>query len=393
MALNKQTLHSINAFVHEQLVPQESVFLSTPFQALQPQLNLLRKRVKESGWWAPHMPKKYGGMELTLMELAKVGMILGQTPIGHYCFGFQAPDAGNMEILKDFGTPEQKQKYLQPLVNGEIRSCFSMTEPDFAGSNPIHLATTAVKDGGDYIINGHKWFTTGADGAEFAVVMCVTNPNGSKYGKASQIIVPTDTPGFERVRNISIMGEAGHGWNSHSEIRYHNVRVPQSNRIGAEGSGFLIAQKRLGPGRIHHCMRWIGICERALGMLCDRAISRNIDLDKPLSHKQTIQNWIAESRAQIEASRLMVLEAARQIDEDGDYAARKYVSLIKFYVAQTMQEILDRAIQTHGALGITDDTPLAWWYRHERGSRIYDGPDEVHKVRVARLELKERSNS
>ena len=388
MTLTQQQLYQIQEFISEELIPKEPQFLSTPFKQLHPVLKEIRKKVKSEGWWAPHMPVQYGGMGLSLQELAKVGMVLGQTPIGHYCFGFQAPDAGNMEILKDFGTAEQKENYLEPLVRGDIRSCFSMTEPAFAGSNPVQMGTTAVKDGEDYIINGHKWFTTGADGSQFAVVMCVTNPDGPKYGKASQIIVPTDTEGFELIRNISIMGEPGEDWNSHSEIRYHSVRVPQSNRIGEEGAGFTIAQKRLGPGRIHHCMRWIGICERALHLLCTRASQRELSAGTPLSSKQTIQNWIAEARANIEASRLLVLEAARQIDEEGTYAARKYISIIKFFVAQTLQSTLDNAIQTHGALGITDDTPLAWWYRHERGSRIYDGPDEVHKSRVARMELK-----
>ena len=218
--------------------------------------------------------------------------------------------------------------------------------------------------------------------------MCVTNPEAAPHLRASQIIVPTDTPGFERVRNISIMGEEGDGWHSHSEIRYTEVRIPQSNRIGEEGRGFSIAQHRLGPGRIHHCMRWLGICERSLELLCKRALSRELNPGETLSGKQTIQNWIAESRADIDAARLLVMDSAQQIQSSGGYSARKSVSIIKFFVARVLHTVLDRAIQVHGALGITDELPLSHWYRMERGARIYDGPDEVHKSRVARLELK-----
>lgn len=378
----------IRDFVQEELFTLEPHILTADFNSLIPILHEKRKIVKERGWWAPHMPKKFGGMGLTLMDLARLSEILGQSPVGHYVFGNQAPDAGNMEVLKDFGSPAQQRDYLLPLVNGDIRSCFSMTEPAFAGSNPVHMATTAVRDGDEYVINGRKWFTTGADGAAFAIVMCVTDPEASKYSRASQIIVPTSTPGFEIVRNISIMGEPNSGWFSHSEVQYTNVRVPITNRIGAQGAGFEVAQERLGPGRIHHCMRWIGICERALSLMCERASRRMIDTNTPLSSKQGIQFWIAEARAKINAARLLVLSTAEEIEEKGSHGARKSISIIKFYVAQVLEETLNRAIQTHGAMGITDDTPLSFWYRHERGSRIYDGPDEVHKARVARMELK-----
>lgn len=380
---------AIQDFVESSLFSlEDSFFEHGSFKALLPKLNELRSEVKALGWWAPHMPIEVGGMGLSLVELAKMGEILGQSPLGHYVFGCQAPDAGNMEVLHQFGSPEQQSEFLKPLVAGRIRSCFSMTEPDFAGSNPVNLGTTAIRDGDHYVINGHKWFTTGADGASFAIVMAVTNPNEQKHLRASQIIVPLDLNGVERVRNISIMGENGEDWFSHSEMRYTNVRVPVSNRIGGEGFGFMIAQKRLGPGRIHHCMRWIGICERALSLMCRRAATRELDIGVHLSDKQTIQNWIAESRAEINASRLLVMQAAQTIDKAGSSAARKEVSIIKFFVADVLHRILDRAIQTHGALGITDETPLSFWYRHERGARIYDGPDEVHKARVARLELK-----
>ena len=327
-------------------------------------------------------------MGLSVLEHGLLSEVLGRCPFGHYVFGCQAPDAGNLEILYSYGTKEQKERWLGPLSKGEIRSCFSMTEPDTAGSNPTQLACQAVADGDDYVINGHKWFTTGADGAAFAIVMAVTNPDAPRHGRASQIIVPTDTPGFELVRNIPIMGHAGSGWASHAEIKYNDCRVPKRNILGSEGAGFLIAQERLGPGRIHHCMRWVGICERVFDEMCKRAVTRKLDEGKTLAHKQIIQGWIAEARAEINAARLMVLDAAWRIDSVGFAEARVEISLIKFYVADVMMRLLDRAIQVHGALGVTSDTVISWYWVHERGSRIYDGPDEVHKVSAARRILR-----
>ena len=316
-------------------------------------------------------------------------MILGASPYGHYCFNCQAPDAGNMELLLEFGTDEQKEKYLTPLIAGDIRSCFAMTEPEFAGSNPTMMGTTAQREGEEYFINGHKWFTSSADGAAFAIAMVVTDPEGKdRYSRATQIIVPFDNPGFEFIRNISIMGEKGAGWHSHAEVRFNNCRVPATNVLGVEGAGFALAQKRLGPGRIHHCMRWMGICERAFDMMCTRAATRVIAPGKTLGDKQTIQNWIAESRSEINAARLMVRDTAHKIDTVGASETREEISIIKFYCANILQKVLDRAIQVHGALGITDDMILSSWYRLERGARIYDGADEVHKSRVARDILK-----
>jgi alkylation response protein AidB-like acyl-CoA dehydrogenase len=246
------------------------------------------------------------------------------------------------------------------------------------------MSTTAVKEGEDYVINGHKWFTSAADGAAFAIVMAVTNPQAGRYERSSQIIVPTDTPGFRLVRNISVMGEAGEDYASHAEVLYEACRVSQSNLLGPEGAGFMIAQQRLGPGRIHHCMRWLGIGERAFDLMCRYAVIRQVAPGRTLAEQQSVQNWVAESRAEINAARLMVLDAAHKIDREGSYAARDEISLIKFYVAGVLQRVLDRAIQVHGALGMTDETPLAYWYRHERAARIYDGPDEVHKMAVAK---------
>lgn len=380
----KKILTTIHNFVHEELIPLESRYLGKAFSAISPVLAEKRAQVKAMGLWLPQIPQEYGGMGLTLFEHGLVSQELGQTPIGHFVFNCQAPDAGNMEILIEYGTAEQKETFLMPLLRGEIRSCFSMTEPEHAGSNPTVMSTTAVKEGDSYIIDGHKWFTSSADGAAFAVVMAVTNPDASRHGRASQIIVPTDTPGFELVRNISVMGEPGDDWASHAEVRYTEVRVPQTNLLGAEGAGFAIAQQRLGPGRIHHCMRWLGICERAFDLMCRYAAQRELAPGRTLADQQTIQNWVAESRAEINAARLMVLDTAWKIDHEGQYAARDEISLIKFYVAGVLQRVLDRALQAHGGLGMTDDTPIAYWYRHERAARIYDGPDEVHKWSVAR---------
>jgi acyl-CoA dehydrogenase len=381
-------LGRIREFLERAVYPLEPAFLARPFSELVPKLKVLRDQVKSLGLWAPQAPAAFGGMGLGFREHALVSEELGRSPIGHYVFNCQAPDAGNMEVLLEFGTEEQQDRWLRPLVRGECRSCFAMTEPEFPGSNPVWMATTAVQDGSDYVINGHKWFTSSADGARFAIVMAVTDPGAEPHRRASQIIVPTDTPGFQRVRNIPCMGHAGDDWASHSELLFKDCRAPRANLLGEEGSGFAIAQARLGPGRIHHCMRWIGICERAFDLMCRRATTRELAPGERLGSRQTVQNWIAESRAAIDASRLLVLHAAWKIDQLGAKEAREDISLIKFSVANVMLTVIDRAIQVHGALGISDDTVLSWFYRNERAARIYDGPDEVHKTVVAKRILK-----
>jgi acyl-CoA dehydrogenase len=285
--------------------------------------------------------------------------------------------------LLKFGNEEQKQRWLKPLASGELLGCFALTEPG-AGSDAGSLRTTARRDGDDYVLDGHKWFTSGAEGAAFCIVMAVTNPAAAPHARASLLLVPVDTPGYERVRNLPVMGQTGAGWASHGEVRLTGARVPASHRIGEEGAGFALAQERLGPGRIHHCMRWIGICERAFDLMCRRAAGRELAPGEPLASRQLVQAWVAESRAEIDASRLLVLRAAWRIEREGAAAARDDVSLIKFHVAGVLQRVLDRALQTHGAAGLVDETPLAFWWRHERGARIYDGPDEVHKTTVAR---------
>jgi alkylation response protein AidB-like acyl-CoA dehydrogenase len=264
-----------------------------------------------------------------------------------------------------------------------------MTEVEMPGSNPVMMETTAVKDGDDYVINGQKWYTTAADGAAFAIVMAITDPEAPPHRRASMIIVPTDTPGFDLIRNINIMGHAGEDYFSHAEILYHSCRVPQSNGLGPEGQGFVIAQERLGPGRIHHCMRWIGICNRAFELMCERAVSRPISPDETLADKDIVRAWIAECRAEIQGARLLTLHTAWKIEQLGWKEARQDISMIKFVVAGAMQKVVDRALQVHGGLGMTDDTILAFFYRHERAARIYDGPDEVQKLSLARRILSE----
>lgn len=384
-----KSLHpKVKAFVEEELYPTELHLLKGDWSETESILNAKRQMAKELGLWAPYLSEEEGGLGLSMVEFGQISELLGTSVIGHYVLNCQAPDIGNIELLHQFASDGIKETWLKPLMNGEIRSCFGMTEPEFAGSNPVNMATTAVFEGYEIVLNGHKWFTTAADGAAFCIVMAVTDPEADAYSRASMVLVPTDTEGFELVRNIPIMGDAGAGYFSHAEIRLKDCRVPASNLIGKRGEGFKMAQMRLGPGRIHHCMRWIGICERVFDMMCKRAVERDLGNGKKLGHQQTIQNWIAESRAEIDASRLMVLNAASKIDQEGAKAAKLEISAIKFYVANVLMKVLDRAIQVHGALGITDDTLLSFWYRHERGARIYDGPDEVHKASLAKAILK-----
>ena len=385
----QKLLTDVREFIQRQVFPLEDWVRDKSFRDLLPALEDRRREVQERGWWLPQLPREYGGKGLGFLDYALVSEELGRSPYGHFVFNAQAPDAGNMEILIEFGTPDQQQQWLRPLLQGDIRSCFSMTEPDRPGSNPVWMDTTAVLDGDEYVINGRKWFTTAADGAHFAIVMAITSPNSEPHRRASQIIVPTDNPGFRIVRNISCMGHAGEDWNSHSEIEYENCRVPIANLLGQEGDGFAIAQSRLGPGRIHHCMRWIGVAERCFDLMCQRAVAREVAPGEDLASRQTVRHWIADSRAEIDAARLMVLRTAWKIDHAGAKEARTEISAIKFFVANVMSKVIDRAIQVHGALGFSDDAILAEFYRHERASRIYDGPDEVHRDVVAKRVLRE----
>lgn len=347
-------------------------------------LKPLQEIVKEKGLWAAHMPKEMGGMGKGFVSLGLLSEVIGQSPIGPYVFGSMAPDAGNGEILWHAATEEQKQKYLKPLAEGEIRSCFGMTEPEVSGSDPTTLKSRAEKDGNEWVINAHKWYTTGAVGATFCIAMVVTDPDADKHHRTSLFIVDTDNPGFEIVREVPVLGD--HYPGGHCEVRFNDCRVPEENMIGQRGEGFKLAQLRLGPGRITHAMRWLGVARRAVNEMIAYSLKKKVG-DKTLADSQTIQNFIADSEAEIQASRLLTLQAAWKMDQGDE--ARKEVSLIKFYGANVLNNVLDRAIQTLGMYGLTPNTQLEGLYREARAARIYDGADEVHRMVVARQLLRE----
>jgi acyl-CoA dehydrogenase len=374
----------VRAFMDEHVYPNETALVAEDEHA-DALIEELRREARAAGLWAPHLPPEAGGTGSGFIEYAYLNEEIGRSFIAQLIFGCQAPDAGNGEILHMFGTPAQKEEFLAPLVAGDTRSFFGMTEPENAGSDPTNLQSTAVRDGDGWVINAHKWFSSAADGAGFGILMAVTEPDAPPHKRASMIIVPTDTPGYELVRKIPVMGHEGRGWGTHCETRWTDARVPVANTLGAPGDGFKLAQKRLGPGRIHHVMRWLGQMQRAFELMCEYSLARKIG-GEALADKQTIQNWIAESAAEIQACRLMTLQAAHRLDEGDE--ARVEISLIKFYAARVLHDVIDRAIQVHGGLGVTDDTPLAVMYRMARGARIYDGADEVHKMVVARRILK-----
>jgi acyl-CoA dehydrogenase len=370
------------AFMEEHVYPNERALHADDAELIRS----LQGKAKEEGLWAPHVPPEAGGTGQGFLAYAHLNEEIGRSTYAQLVFGCQAPDAGNAEILHMFGTEEQKERWLRPLVAGEIRSFFSMTEPEVSGSDPTTLRTKAVRDGDDWVIDGHKWFSSGAEGAAFGIVMAVTDPDGEPHRRASQIVVPADTPGVDVVGPVPVMGHAGSGWSTHCEVWYRGVRVPIENTLGEPGDGFRIAQKRLGPGRIHHVMRWLGQMQRAFELLCTYALEREA-FGSRLADKQTVQNWIADSAAEIHACRLMTLDAAHKIDEGDE--ARVEVSVIKYYAAEVLHDVIDRAIQVHGARGLTDETPLAEMYANARAARIYDGPDEVHRMVVSRRILKE----
>jgi acyl-CoA dehydrogenase len=380
----QEHLDWMREFVREEIWPIETLDLDV--DQLDRAMEPLKEQVKERGLWAAHLDPELGGQGYGQVKLGLMHEILGTTPYAPLAFGNQAPDSGNSEILALAGTPEQKERWLYPLLAGDLKSAFSMTEPETAGSDPTLLQTRAVKEGDEYVINGHKWFSSNASIADFLIVMAVTDPDARKYQRASMIIVPVDTPGVEIVRDVPTM-EHPHGgygrYGGHAEIYYRDVRVPAENLLGPEGAGFLIAQQRLGPGRIHHCMRWLGVSSRAFDMLCERALYRESH-GSTLAEKQTVQNWIADSAAQRQGARLMTLHAAWKMDTEGASSGRKEIALIKFYGAQVLHDVVDRALQVHGSLGYSTDLPLEAMYRFARGARFYDGPDEVHRQSVAR---------
>jgi acyl-CoA dehydrogenase len=381
----------VRAFMEERVYPVELEAMQAvdaevgPGKPYPDILVAIRERAKADGLWNMFMPDERYGAGLANWEYGVLCEEMGRSPgIAPMAFNCSAPDTGNMEILAEHGTEEQRERWLQPLLDGDIRSCFSMTEPDVSGSDPTTLETRAELDGDEWVIDGHKWFTSGAVGADVAIVMCVTDPDAHPYARASMILVPTDNPGFELVRPVSVMGHSGGP--GHCEIRYTDCRVPASSLLGERGAGFVIAQDRLGPGRIHHCMRAIGSAERAIELMCRRANERETFGGK-LADKQFVQDFIARSRMEVDQARLLTLSAAWKMDTAGKRAARQEISMIKVVAANVVMDVLDRAIQVHGALGMSDDTPLAWMWRFSRMLRVADGPDEVHKMVIARREL------
>jgi acyl-CoA dehydrogenase len=353
-------------------------------------LEPLRDRVKDAGLWAAHLPPELGGQGYGALQLGLLNEVIGRSAFGPTVFGSQAPDAGNAELIAASGRPDQKERWLEPLLAGEIRSAFSMTEPGTAGSDPTLLETRAERDGDGWVLNGRKWFTSNGSVADLLVVMAVSEPDAAPHRRASMFLVPADAPGVEIVRDVPTMEDPGGGERrfraggyGHAEIVYRDVRLGPEALLGESGQGFWLAQLRLGPGRIQHCMRWLGQSQRAFEMLCERSVSR-YSHGSLLSEKGSVQNWIADSAAQILAARLMTLYAAWKIDREGARNTRLEISLIKFYGAQVMYDVIDRAIQAHGALGYSTDLPLESMYRNARAARIYDGADEVHRQSAAR---------
>jgi alkylation response protein AidB-like acyl-CoA dehydrogenase len=372
------------AFMDEHVYPNEAAIEREDDDALA-LLAQLREKAREAGLWAPHVPPEAGGTGLGFLYYACLNEEIGRSVYAQLVFGCQAPDAGNAEILHLFGTEEQKQRFLRPLVAGETRSYFAMTEPEVAGSDPTLLRTRATRDGDDWVIDGHKWFSSGADGAGFSVVFAVSDPDAERHRRGTMILVPAETPGVEVVRPVPVMGHTGRGWSTHCEVRFTGARVPVTNTLGEEGEGFRLAQKRLGPGRIHHVMRWLGQMQRAFELMCRYANEREA-FGGPLAEKGTVQNWVADSAAEIQACRLLTMDTARKIDEGSE--ARVEVALLKVYAANALVGVIDRAIQVHGARGLTDETPLAQMAMMARAARIYDGPDEVHRMTAARRILR-----
>jgi acyl-CoA dehydrogenase len=349
----------------------------------------LKAEARRRGLWNLFLPDATRGAGLTNLDYAHLAELTGRSPlIAPEALNCNAPDTGNMEVLHMFGTPEQQRRWLDPLLEGEIRSSFFMTEPDVASSDARNIRCRIERVGDEYVINGRKWWSTGAAGprTQVGILMGVTDPDESPYRQQSMILVPLDAPGYRVVRELPVFGHYdGHG--GHPEVEFVDVRVPASNLIGDEGDGFAIAQARLGPGRIHHCMRLIGMAERGFDLMCERALSRET-FGKPVARQGKVQHWIAQSRVMIEQARLLTLKAARLMDTVGNKGARLEISAIKIVAPSMAEWVLDKAIQVHGGAGFSDDTPLAMMWAHARTLRMADGPDEVHEMALARRELK-----
>jgi acyl-CoA dehydrogenase len=386
----ERKLEWMRDFVRAEIWPLETLMDELGWDGLRRAMAPLQEQVRAQGLWAAHLDPELGGQGFGQVRLGLMHEILGTSPIAPLAFGNAAPDSGNSEVIAMVGTPEQKERYLHPLLAGDLKSAFSMTEPETSGSDPTLLQTRAVKDGDSWVINGHKWFSTNGSIADFLIVMAVTDPDARPHQRASMFIVDADAPGVEVVRDIATMEHPYDSWRrygNHAEIRYENVRIPAEAILGAQGAGFLIAQQRLYPGRIHHCMRWLGVGRRAFDMLCERSLYRFAH-GQVLGKHETVQNWIADSAAEMQAARLMTLHAAWKMDTQGVLAARQDIALIKFYGAKVLHDVVDRALQAHGGLGYSTDMPLEAMYRYARAARFYDGPDEVHRASVARQILR-----
>jgi acyl-CoA dehydrogenase len=388
---SKQLQDELLRFMDEHIYPNEPVYAEQLFAQEDvhhepPIMEDLKRAARAQGLWNLFLPDEEHGAGLSNLDYAPLAEIMGRSPIASEATNCAAPDTGNMEILAEFGSEEQKAQWLKPLLDGEIRSCFGMTEPDVASSDPTNLESTIVSDGDEYIINGRKWWTSGAADprCKICLFLGLSNPEGDKYLQHSLVLIPMDAPGVRTIRTLPVFGfDAGHG---HCEIAFEDVRVPAENLLGEEGHGFLIGQARLGPGRIHHCMRAIGMAERALELMCKRAHSREA-FGIPLSKQGVIRDWIAEARVRIEQARLLTLKAAWMMDERGKDKARMEISAIKVAAAELATWVIDRAIQVHGGAGVSNDFPLAMMYAHARTLHIVDGADEVHKMVIARDEL------
>ena len=382
------------AFLEERVIPAEAVAEEQMRAAGDPHhvpevLDELKAEARRRGLWNLFLPDNEYGAGLTNVEYAPLAEITGRGPLASEALNCSAPDTGNMEILALFGTPEQKDMWLRPLLEGEIRSAFAMTEPDVASSDATNIRSRIVRDGDEYVVNGRKWWTTGAvdPRCKVLIFMGKTDPDADAYHQQSMILVPLDTPGITVRRNLSVFGyEERQG---HAEITFEDVRVPAENILGEEGGGFTIAQARLGPGRIHHCMRAIGMAERAFDLMCER-VQRRVAFGKPIAEQGVVQEWIAESRLEIEQARLLTMKAAWLMDTVGNKGARIEISAIKVIAPRVALNVIDRAIQAHGGAGVSGDFPLAAMYAHARTLRFADGPDEVHKSSIARRELRAR---
>ena len=388
----RDLVERLTAFMDERVYPAETIYDDQRRESGNPHfhppvMEELKGEARRRGLWNLFHPDSEYGAGLSNVEYAPLAEITGRSPIGPEAVNCAAPDTGNMEVLSEFGTEAQKQRWLRPLLDGEIRSAFAMTEPDVGSSDATNIRLRIERQGDEYVLNGRKWWTTGAirERCRILIVMGQTDPDGPPRRQQSMVLVPRDAPGVTVVRNLRVFGYAHQ--EGHAEVHFEDVRVPTTNLLATEGDGFVISQARLGPGRIHHCMRTIGVAERALELMCQRATER-ITFGQPVATRSNVQDWIAESRIDLEMIRLLTLKTAWLMDTVGNRHARTEIAAIKVAAPNLALKVIDRAIQVHGGGGVCDDFPLAWMYAHVRSLRLADGPDEVHKMIIARRELK-----